>query len=232
MSLTLPTPIVEPFAINGVKNVIPVPSQIGITPGAASFNDGFPPQTMISLVSGGIPPSGLDFNGIFYLISAYCSWLQGGGWFQYDADFVTLNTGYGVGAILQSAVDPSQFFYNTLADNPNDPDSVTTGWVSYSPIGAPTGTQAQNVAAGAQVVAVTAATGFLDLTPNAGATTITNLTGGNVGQSVTVCNLSAANPLTIQQNANIRMVGDLTLLEKQTLTLRRRTATQWVPVIG
>jgi hypothetical protein len=31
------------FAADGAKNVIPVPSQIPYTPGAASFTDGFPP---------------------------------------------------------------------------------------------------------------------------------------------------------------------------------------------
>ncbi|SAL70749.1 hypothetical protein AWB71_04308 [Caballeronia peredens] len=43
-----PAPMPIPFALNGQRNVIPQESQIGITKGAASLNDGFPPLTMTS----------------------------------------------------------------------------------------------------------------------------------------------------------------------------------------
>ena len=35
---------------------VPIPSQQGVTPGAASFTDGFPPLTFVAGVAGGIPP--------------------------------------------------------------------------------------------------------------------------------------------------------------------------------
>jgi hypothetical protein len=92
--------------------------------------------------------------------------------------------------------------------------------------------QAQNVDAGAQVVAVGTDTGFLDLTPNLGATTLTNLTGGRIGQTVTVTNMHASNQLVVQANASIRMSGSLTLLQNGSVTLRRRTAAQWVATNG
>ena len=70
MSLTKPDKITLPFAASGNKNVIPVASQIGITGGAASYTDGFPPLTMTPVAAGGIPPSGKDMNGVIYTISA------------------------------------------------------------------------------------------------------------------------------------------------------------------
>lgn len=230
---TAPTPIVIGFAEVGNKNPIPVPSQIGVIAGAASYSDGFPPLTMTPLVEGGVPPAGLDMNGILFMVSNYCAWLQSGGQFQYSATFVTQNTGYQVGAILQSATDPARFYLNALADNAANPDSDLTGWIPYSPVAAPTGVQAGNVAAGAQVVALAAGAGFVDLTPNAGATTVTNFTGGVDGQIIVVTNMHASNALTIQANANIRMSGDLTLLENNSTSLRYSAALAlWVAMNG
>ena len=56
MGVATPPQLTQAFAFSGTKNLIPVPSQIGITPGAASFTDGFPPLTATPIGSGGIPP--------------------------------------------------------------------------------------------------------------------------------------------------------------------------------
>ena len=69
MSISTPTKITVPFANTGSKNTIPVPSQISVTPGAASYTDGFPPLTMTPKASGGVPPFGQDMNGILYAIT-------------------------------------------------------------------------------------------------------------------------------------------------------------------
>lgn len=232
MGTPVPPSVVAAFAFGGTVNVdytlIPVPSQVGVSPELASFTTGFPPTTRTARTSGGIPPRGLDMNGILFMVSAHAAWASAGNAYSFNADVVATATGYNIGAILRSAVDPAQYFYNTVADNANNPDSVLTGWVPFSPLATPIATLATNVGAGAQVVAVTAATGFADLTPNAGATTVTNFTGGNVGQIMTVTNMDAVNPLTLQANANIRMAGDVTLLQNGSLTLRRRTSTEWV----
>lgn len=232
MSTPVPPSVVAAFTFGGVVDVdytiIPVPTQVGVSPELASFTTGFPPATRTPRTSGGIPPRGLDMNGILYMLSAHVAWQAAGMPYVFNADVVTVATGYRVGAILQSAVDPTLFFLNTVADNTNNPDSVTTGWLPYSPVAVPTGTQAATVAAGSQVVAVALGSGFLDLTPNAGATTITNFTGGNIGQIITVTNMHASNPLTLQANANLRLSADLTLLQNNSLSFRKRTATQWV----
>lgn len=232
MGTPVPPSVVAAFTFGGVVDVdftiIPVPSQVGVSPELASFETGFPPATRLPRTSGGIPPRGLDMNGIDYMLSAHTAWVAAGGHYSFNADVVTVQGGYNLGAILRSAVDPTLFFMSTVADNVVDPDVALTNWKAFSPMATPVGTQAANVAAGAQVVAVSPGTGFLDLTPNAGATTITNLTGGAIGQIVTVSNLSGANAMTLQSNANIRMSGDVTLLQNNSLSLRRRTLTQWV----
>lgn len=232
MSTAVPPSLVAAFTFGGAPGVdytvIPVPTQVGVSPELASFTTGFPPATRTARNLGGIPPRGLDMNGILFMVSAHTAWLAAGGHYAFNTDVVSVAGGYAVGAIIRSASDPSVFFYNTSANNTNNPDSVTTGWITFSPLSSPTTTVAANVGSGSQVVAITAATGFLDLTPNAGATTVTNFTGGNVGQVMTITNMHASNTLTLQTNANIRMAADLTLLQNNSISLRRRTASQWV----
>jgi len=124
---TPPSKILLPFASNGVKNVIPVASQIGITPGAASFTDGFPPPTMMPLASGGIPPSGADFNGVLNQITANQQWQAAGGLYTYDAAFASQIGGYPMGAIL-SKIDGTGFWLNKIDANSSNPDAGGAGW--------------------------------------------------------------------------------------------------------
>lgn len=134
MKLTnAPGKIVLPFANAGAKNSIPVNSLIGITPGAASMVDGFPPLTRTPIAAGGVPPSGLDMNGILYELSAIVRWAAAGGGYPYDADFSTdANVaGYPKGArVLRS--DGAGYWYNTTDDNTTDPEAAgaaAAGWV-------------------------------------------------------------------------------------------------------
>lgn len=122
-----PDRIQLPFANSGTKNTIPVPSQIGITPGAASFTDGFPPLTFTPLSAGGIPPAGADFNGIFNAITAILRWQCAGGFFKYSGAFATAIGGYPAGAVLLNATDDGLWL--CLADNNmSDPDSGGADW--------------------------------------------------------------------------------------------------------
>ena len=129
-----PSPIPLPFAANGAKNIIPETSQISITPGAASLNDGFPPSTMISPLSGGTPPLGKDMNGILNLLSKTARWSQAGGSFTYNAAFATDPnvSGYPQGAVLLQA-SGAGFWFNTVDNNQSDPDAGGAGWLSLSP---------------------------------------------------------------------------------------------------
>ncbi|KAA1174648.1 hypothetical protein FP026_29625, partial [Rhizobium tropici] len=63
----IPVKFPIPFAASaggGYIRAIPQASQIGITNGAASLTDGFPPLTFLPVGAGGTPPWGQDFNGI------------------------------------------------------------------------------------------------------------------------------------------------------------------------
>lgn len=130
--MILPDKIFYPFAKNGDKRIIPAPSQIEIEDGAASFNDGFPPLTMIPIEEGGVPPAGIDFNGIFYMLSAIAQWVSAGGTFQYDEDFAeSLYTGgYPEGAVVRKA-DNTGFWFCTVDGNQTNPDLGGAGWVDY-----------------------------------------------------------------------------------------------------
>lgn len=141
-----PTKSPVPFAESGSKNTIPVDSQIGITPGLASFTDGFPPLTMTPLAAGGIPPRGQDFNGILYFLSAAARWQQAGGSYSYDATFATDIGGYPKGAVLLAS-DGQGFWLSTVDSNTTDPDAGGAGWApafNYG-IGAATGLTNANV---------------------------------------------------------------------------------------
>lgn len=128
-----------PFAESGSKNTIPVASQIGVTPGLASFTDGFPPLTMTPLVAGGIPPKGMDFNGILYFLSAAVRWSQAGGRYTFDAAFATAVGGYPKGAVLAAASGNGSWL-NLVDNNTSNPDSGGANWVS---LGAGIATTAQ-----------------------------------------------------------------------------------------
>lgn len=128
-----PGKLVLPFAASGAKNAIPVASQIGIVAGAASLTDGFPPLTRTPLAAGGVPPSGLDMNGIIYELSAILRWANAGAGYVYDGTFAADSNvgGYPKGArVLRS--DGQGYWFNTTDNNTTDPEgagAVAAGWV-------------------------------------------------------------------------------------------------------
>jgi len=128
LSTDIPAKFNIPFANAGTKNTIPEASQIGITNGAASLTDGFPPDTFTPIGSGGVAPFGADFNGIFYEITQTLRWLMAGGLFGYDSAFSTAIGGYPSGAMLKAA-DGSGFFISTADNNTSDPDSGGANWL-------------------------------------------------------------------------------------------------------
>ena len=148
MPLPLPVLISEGFGTSdsGKTYPIPVPSQIGITNGAASFTDGFPPLTRTPLGSGGVPPSGEDMNGILYMATAHLALLCSGQPYKYDSGQATAIGGYGVGATLLRA-DGSGFWLNTLSGNTSNPETGGAGWVPGFNYGSITATATTGTAA-------------------------------------------------------------------------------------
>ena len=133
--INAPGKLVLPFAASGAKNAIPVDSQIGIVAGAASLTDGFPPLTRTPLAAGGVPPSGLDMNGIIYELSAILRWANAGAGYVYDGTFAADSNvgGYPKGArVLRS--DGLGYWFNTTDNNTTDPEAnaaaaIAAGWV-------------------------------------------------------------------------------------------------------
>ena len=129
---SLPTKFPIPFA-NGAggsfRRTIPVASQIGISPGAASFTDGFPPVTFSPTASGGDPPFGQDFNGLLYEMTAWDQWTQAGGPVFWDSAFSTAIGGYPMGAIVRSNILAGAQWLSTADNNTSNPDAFGTGWI-------------------------------------------------------------------------------------------------------
>lgn len=111
---------------------IPTASQTPTaTDAPASLTDGFPPITFLPLDSGGIPPSGKDFNGILKQLTAIARWLQAGGQAYYDATFVSAISGYPKGAVLASVNTPGLSFVSTVDGNTTNPEAVgAANWSS------------------------------------------------------------------------------------------------------
>jgi len=133
-SSNVPSKIQIPFANSAgssYKNTIPQASQIGITNGKASLNDGFPPLTFQPISSGGVPPFGADFNGILYEITAIQQWQEAGGMFPYDSTFSTTIGGYPKGAVLQAAAFGG-LWVSTVENNTSNPDIGGAGWTSLA----------------------------------------------------------------------------------------------------
>lgn len=129
---TVPPVIPQPFANNNasLRNSIP---NTTATPGLASWDQGWPSDTMQPVVAGGVPPEGQDFNGLDFTLSSHDYYVQAGCTFPFQSAVATAIGGYGVGAILGSATDASIVWFNTVANNSTNPDATdgsAVGWVS------------------------------------------------------------------------------------------------------
>ena len=130
MNLTnAPSKIVLPFANGGAKNTIPVASQIGVTDGAASWTDGFPPLTRVKKALGGKPPAALDMNGVLNATSAICRWTVTGAGYTYDSTFAAdANIGGYPKAARVARTDGAGYWINTTDGNTTDPEAGGAGW--------------------------------------------------------------------------------------------------------
>lgn len=115
------------FANSGAKQPIPIASQVSITPGRASYTDGFPPLTRTPLSAGGIPPYGTDFNGVLNEITASIRWANAGMGYTYDSDFSSSVGGYPKGAQLIKATSDG-IWLNAVEGNTTNPDTGGAGW--------------------------------------------------------------------------------------------------------
>lgn len=137
-----PTPprLVEPFANSatactqaapvpgGKTSPFPVASQIAVLNGAASLADGFVPLNMSTVA--GVPPFGIDMNGILFIVSSWAAFFAAGQYPAYDATLQTAMGGYAQGARVQQAANPLAFWTSAVNANMTDPDTGGAGWIS------------------------------------------------------------------------------------------------------
>ena len=113
---------------------MPQPSQISITPGRASWTDGFPPLTFLPGSGGGIPPFGADFNGVLCQLSQWARWYTAAGLFvPYDATFQAAIGGYPGNAVVASASIFGRYYISTVDNNLSDPDTGGANWNLFGP---------------------------------------------------------------------------------------------------
>lgn len=128
---SIPSFLPIPFASSADPTDIHViPQSPSPTPGLASYTTGFVPENFEPEASGGIPPDGRDFNGLFFDITTRVRWAQAGGGYPYDSAFSTAIGGYPKGALVLRADSTGQWL-STVDNNTTDPDSSgASGWVA------------------------------------------------------------------------------------------------------
>lgn len=125
---TIPIKIVQPFAANAPTGLIVQVPETTTTIGRASYDAGFPQPTFDPVASGGNPPYGSDFNGLFNQISAWVRWMIAGGAVTYDSAFAAsiYVNGYPIGAVLNRT--DGGWWWNLVDGNTTDPDAGGAGW--------------------------------------------------------------------------------------------------------
>ena len=126
-----PTKQAKPFGVNGQREPL-----LPTTPSGdktASYEQGFPPITMILKSAGGLPPKGQDMNQILYELSSLCRWASAGALNSYDSAFSSEISGYPKGAVLLGD-DGSNIFISTSDSNTTNPNSGGSNWLSLAKI--------------------------------------------------------------------------------------------------
>lgn len=132
MALSQPKFLDIPFANSSNQRTDNIPNNDTTGVGNASWEQGFPPETMIQIADGGVPPRGQDMNGILNQICKILQYVQTGTLFQYNSAFAnsTNVNGYPKGALVLST-DKVTLWRNTVEGNKTNPDSGGAGWVNF-----------------------------------------------------------------------------------------------------
>lgn len=195
-----PPRLVEPFAKNattctpaapvagGRTFPFPTPSQVGVTNGAASLDDGFTAANMTDPAAGGIPPFGVDMNGILFYLSSWAAYLAAGQLPFYDATLQTAMSGYAQGTVLAQAAAPWETWTSIVAGNVTDPDTGGAGWVSSTPLNT---TSAPTAGTHNDVALSTPSDEIHDVSTAAGNIVTTGFIPNRNGQRLTITKTSA-----------------------------------------
>ena len=226
-------PIVEPFGASAgsdyIQLPVPVPSQIGITNGEASFTDGFPPLCFTDPTAGGIPPRGKDFNGLLYMITDYCKLIQAGQLAVWNSDASAAFSGYAVGARLVSASTPGRIWINNLDGNTNDPDVNSSGWYTAEPR---QGALSLSPGTNNDVALPNAGDLFLDIDTSAGAVNITGFVAQRNGQKLYISNVGSNLLQILALNAGSAAANQLRAPTDMGLITNQSASMVWSSEIG
>lgn len=135
-----PPNLLQPIASEAGSSFItnPLPLAPPSSPAnALSIQDGFPPNTMQSELSGGKPPRGQDMNGLAFLLSSHTWFLECGQLYQYNATLAAAIGGYAAGTIL-GMLDGTGTWLCITDANSTDPDAGGAGWVPLTSTGTAT----------------------------------------------------------------------------------------------
>lgn len=123
----MPKLLKTPFAIDAAAGFrTDIQESTGAAPNSATYQVGFPPVTMQSIASNGMPPKGSDLNGVLYDITDNLVFLTQGGGYGFDAAYATSIGGYPLNAKLR--LNDGTEVISTIANNTNDPNVDMTGW--------------------------------------------------------------------------------------------------------
>lgn len=213
---------------------IPVPSQISILVGAASFTDGFPPATRVDPEVGGSNVFGQDVSGIIAMVSQYCALMQGGQIVPFNAAAATAFGGYAKGAKVSSVTVPGSMWTNNLVGNTIDPDTDSSNWIADTPLTLglvpSAGTYQDYVLPGPSDFAI-------DVDTSAGAINFGGFVAQRDGQRLIISD-HGANLLQLLALASgsaaqnqIRAPSDLTAVQNQTISIQYFAGiTKWLIV--
>lgn len=131
-----PTPPVFPeaFAAQADPEFINTIPDTSGDPQRATYELGFPPQTMTPILAGGKPMLGPDMNGILFAISSHTVYQQTGQPYYYNSTVATEIGGYAVGTIL-GMTSGKGLWMNLVNANSSDPDASGAGWVGIAAYG-------------------------------------------------------------------------------------------------
>lgn len=124
----MPKLLKTPFAIDAAEGFrTDIQESAGAAPNSATYQVGFPPVTMQSIASNGMPPKGSDLNGVLYDITDNLVFMTQGGGYGFDAAYATSIGGYPLNARLR--LTNGDIVKSTIDGNTNDPNVGMTGWV-------------------------------------------------------------------------------------------------------
>jgi hypothetical protein len=136
-----PTKLTIVFASGaGAGPVNAVPLTPGATSGTASYQTGFTSVNMEPTASGGVPPFGADFNGLFQDSTKARIWQQAGYMYPFDATFAGNSNigGYPAGSVLMMASGKG-LWLNQSDNNSVNPDTTgASGWLGIAAAGTST----------------------------------------------------------------------------------------------